>query len=144
MMNCFCGMVDQRKAFSLIFSRDHCQRSSPSRISDTPRWVFEPEQNLSSGFIDWSCAVVITTTPRRSSGIFERSTRLETCFCEIEFFLNFELCLKYFLKWAPALPRHLAFGQLRPSRLSEPLLSHHISHVNKSLFGLSKIDSINF
>ena len=37
MMNCFCGMVDRRKALSLIFSRDHCQRSSPSRISDTPR-----------------------------------------------------------------------------------------------------------
>ena len=37
MVNCFCGMVDQRKAFSLISSRDHCQRSSPSRISDTPR-----------------------------------------------------------------------------------------------------------
>ena len=30
MMNCFCGMVDRRKAFSLISSRDHCQRSSPS------------------------------------------------------------------------------------------------------------------
>ena len=35
MMNCFCGMVDRRKAFSLISSRDHCQRSSPTRISDT-------------------------------------------------------------------------------------------------------------
>ena len=35
MMNCYCGMVDRRKAFSLISSRDHCQRSSPSRISDT-------------------------------------------------------------------------------------------------------------
>ena len=33
MMNCFCGMVDRRKAFSLISSRDHCQRSSSSRIS---------------------------------------------------------------------------------------------------------------
>ena len=28
--DCFCGMVDRRKAFSLISSRDHCQRSSPS------------------------------------------------------------------------------------------------------------------
>ena len=37
LMNCFCGMVDRRKAFSLISSRDHCQRSSPSRFSDTPR-----------------------------------------------------------------------------------------------------------
>ena len=31
-MNCFCGMVDQRKAFSLIYSRDHCQRSLSLRI----------------------------------------------------------------------------------------------------------------
>ena len=65
MMNCFCGMVDRRKTFSLISSRDHCQRSSPSRISDTPRVGFEPAQNLSSGLVEWSCAVVITTTPRR-------------------------------------------------------------------------------
>ena len=49
--NCFCDMADQRKAFSLIFSRDHCQRSSPSRISDTPRVGFEPAQNLSSGLV---------------------------------------------------------------------------------------------
>ena len=65
MMNCFCGMVDWRKAFSHISSRDYCQRSSPSRISDTPRAGFEPKQNLSSGLVEWSCAVVITTTPRR-------------------------------------------------------------------------------
>ena len=65
MMNCFCSMVDWQKAFSLISSRDHCQRSSPSRISDTLRAGFEPAQNLSSDFVDWSCAVVISTTPRR-------------------------------------------------------------------------------
>ena len=52
MMNCFCGMVNRRKAFSLISSRDHCQRSSPSRISDTPRAGFKPAQNLSSGFVE--------------------------------------------------------------------------------------------
>ena len=52
MMNCFCGMVHQRKTFSLISSRDHCQRSSPSRISDTPRAWFEPAQNLSSGLVE--------------------------------------------------------------------------------------------
>ena len=64
-MNCFCGMVDRRKAFSLISTWGHCQRSSPSQISDTP-WVgFESAQKLSSGFIEWSCALVITTTPRR-------------------------------------------------------------------------------
>ena len=63
MTNCFCGMVDRRKAFSLISSRGHCQRSSPLRISDAPQAGFEPAQNLSSGFVEWSCAVVITTTP---------------------------------------------------------------------------------
>ena len=52
MMNCFCGMVDRRKAFSPISSRDHCQRSSPSRNSDTPRGGFEPAQNLSSGLVE--------------------------------------------------------------------------------------------
>ena len=62
MMNCFCGMVDQRKANSIISSRDHCQRSSPSQISDTPRAGFEPVQ--SSGLVERSCTVVITTTPR--------------------------------------------------------------------------------
>ena len=56
-------LTDERR--SLISSRDHSQRSSPSRISDTPRAGFEPAQNLSSGFDEWSCAIVITTTPRR-------------------------------------------------------------------------------
>ena len=37
MMNCFCGMVNRRNTFSLISSRDDCQTSSPSRISNTPR-----------------------------------------------------------------------------------------------------------
>ena len=65
-MNCFYGMVDRRKTFSLISSRDHCQRSSPSRISDTPQEGFGPAENLSSGLIEWICAVVITTTPWRN------------------------------------------------------------------------------
>ena len=52
MMNCFCGMIDQQKAFSLISSWDHYQRSSPSRISDMPQVGFEPAQNLSSGSVE--------------------------------------------------------------------------------------------
>ena len=63
MMNIFCGMVDRRKPFSLISIQDHCQRTSPSRISNTPRAKFEPAQNLSSGLVENNCAVVITTTP---------------------------------------------------------------------------------
>ena len=72
MMNCFCGMVDRRKSFSPISSRDHCQRSSPSRIFNTPRAGFEPAQNLNSGLVEWSYAVVKTTTPlRQEIGLFD-------------------------------------------------------------------------
>ena len=56
MMNCFCGMIDQWKAFSLISSWDHCQGSSPLQISNRLQG-FELVQNLSSGFVEWSCAV---------------------------------------------------------------------------------------
>ena len=52
MMNCFCGMVVRRKAFNLISSWDHCQRSTPSQISDMPRAGFEPAQNLSSDLVE--------------------------------------------------------------------------------------------
>ena len=48
----FLWYIDRRKAFSLIFRWDHCQRSSPSRISDTPRAGFEPAQNLSSSLVE--------------------------------------------------------------------------------------------
>ena len=61
MMNCFCGIVDRRKALSLISSRDQCQSSSPPRIFDTSGAGCEPAQNLSLGFVEWNCAVVITT-----------------------------------------------------------------------------------
>ena len=47
MLNCFCGMSDGRKTFILISSRDHGQRSSPSRIFGLPKcriWTCaEPE-----------------------------------------------------------------------------------------------------
>ena len=86
MMNLFCGMVDQRKAFSLISSRVHCQRPSPPWISDTPRAGFEPAQNLSSGFIEWSCAVVITTTPRHqkyvSVNVYHKCVSVNNKLCE--------------------------------------------------------------
>ena len=51
MMNYFCGMVDQRKALSLISCWDHCQRSSPLQISNKSQAGFEPAQNLSSAFL---------------------------------------------------------------------------------------------
>ena len=62
MMNCFCSIVDQWKMSSLISSRDYYQRSSLLQISDMLRAGFEPAQNLSSGFVEWSRSVVISTT----------------------------------------------------------------------------------
>ena len=60
-MNCFYGMVNRRKAFNLITSREHCitrqnhcQRSSPLQISDTLQAGFEPAQNLKLGFDEFS------------------------------------------------------------------------------------------
>ena len=50
MMNCFCGMVDQRNGFSLISNQNHCQRSSPLRISDRLQVRFKPAQN--SGLVE--------------------------------------------------------------------------------------------
>ena len=40
-----------RYSCPIISSRDHCQRSLPSQISDTPPAGFEPAQYLSSGFV---------------------------------------------------------------------------------------------
>ena len=59
-------MVNRRKPLGHIPSRDHFQRSLPSQIFDKPRVGFEPPRNMSSSFAEWSCAVVITTTPRCS------------------------------------------------------------------------------
>ena len=61
MMNCFCGMVNQRKVLSLKSSRHHCQRFSLSQISDTLRAGFESVHSRSSGFVEWRCTVIINT-----------------------------------------------------------------------------------
>ena len=54
----------QARCFSLISGWDNCQRSSPLPISDTLLEGFEPMQNLSSDFVELSCAIVITITPQ--------------------------------------------------------------------------------
>ena len=50
-MNCFCGMVYQQNMLSLVSNWDHCQKFSPSQISDSSRVGFEPTQNLTPGFV---------------------------------------------------------------------------------------------
>ena len=63
MMNCFCGVIDERILCSLVSSRDHFQRSSLSLTSNMVQARFEPGQNLIWGFAKWCWAVVTTTTP---------------------------------------------------------------------------------
>ena len=54
------------KGVSLIYSRAIVKHSC--HIPDTPLGRFELAQNLCSGLVEWSCAVVITTTHwRRNS-----------------------------------------------------------------------------
>ena len=76
-LNCVCCMVDRRIAFSLISSLDHCQRFSPSWISDTPRAGFELAQNLSSGLVEWSFAVVTATITRRHHNHYTKVPSLQ-------------------------------------------------------------------
>ena len=58
MMNQCCCMVGWQKAFTL-FNQGHCQRSWSSKISN-----MSCVYNLSSGFPELSCSVVIFTTPQ--------------------------------------------------------------------------------
>ena len=64
MMNCFCGMVDQQTCLDL-FSAGTIVRDPHHRVSLTRHEHYLFAQNLSSGFVEWSCAVVTNTTPRR-------------------------------------------------------------------------------
>ena len=70
MVNCFCGMVDRWKTFRLFSNRDHCQRSSPSRISDMLQAEVKSALNLNSDLAEWSCVIVITTTHRHNCHMY--------------------------------------------------------------------------
>ena len=62
MMNYFWGMVDRRETLSRFFQPGHCWTFSSSQTHDTSRAAFKSTHNLSSGFVWWSYAQVITTT----------------------------------------------------------------------------------
>ena len=68
MLNCFCSMIDKQKVFSLTSSWNRCQRYSLLLISNMLGTGLELVQNLSSGLVEQSCAVVITSTPRHRTG----------------------------------------------------------------------------
>ena len=97
MMNCFCGIVHQRKEFRLFLNWGHHQKSSPSRTSNISQAGFEPVQNLSSGFIEWSCTMVIITTPQNHTNLkrlwsqTSLSSLSSLCRCIQIFWLTFHL-----------------------------------------------------
>ena len=102
MINCFCSMVGRTKGVSLISSRNHCQRSTPLRISNMTRAGFESAQNLSQNFVERSCALVITTSPWRHLDL-----RIKCLSYKVlkEFLKNVQLLPKiYFLKYAIKAP----------------------------------------
>ena len=57
--------------------------------SDMPRAGFEPAQNLSSGLVEWSCAVVITATLRCHNATIYDSKKFLTRASSIEDLLSF-------------------------------------------------------
>ena len=71
-MICFCGIIDQQKVLNLISRWEHCQRSPPLLIFNPPQARFEPAQSLISSFVEWSCAVMITTKLRETSIILKK------------------------------------------------------------------------
>ena len=77
MMVILCGMVEQQKAFSLISSRDHCQRSSPLRISDMPQAGFEPAQSLTSSLVACWTPIKIKINMICVSKDYEINTKME-------------------------------------------------------------------
>ena len=72
----FCAIADWQKALSPIFSWVPSLKSSPSQFSNMLLVPFEPMQNLSSGLIEWSCAVVITATLRQHEMLFGQGLRI--------------------------------------------------------------------
>ena len=67
--NCFFGMVDNQRVFSIVSSWNYCQKILPSPTSSMPWAGFKHAQNLISDFAEWCSAVVITTTPQHHIGI---------------------------------------------------------------------------
>ena len=89
-----------KKTLSLIFSRDHYRRSSPSQISNTLLIGVESMENLSSGFAEWSYAVLKLISFR----VRLFATKNEFGFCSIFFLYQLSLGLKVQIQqhfWQP-------------------------------------------
>ena len=63
MMICFCGWLTNKRSL-ILFAARTIVRDPHYQEYDISWPGFELVQNLNSGFDEWSCAVVITTTPQ--------------------------------------------------------------------------------
>ena len=77
MMNCLCGTVGLTKEKHLaLFLARTIVRDPLHR--EFPRAWFEPAQDLSSGLVEWSCAVNITISPRGYDAVIAVSLQIKT------------------------------------------------------------------
>ena len=95
MMKCSCGIAHWGKGFSLISNRNHVKdphhRETLTRLEKICR-TCEHAQSLSSGFVEWNCAVVITTTRRYHSWMITSTLGLflkNSCQSNLLLMLNF-------------------------------------------------------
>ena len=84
--NCFVVWLTDERCLAIfqagIIVRDPHHRES-SRISDILRVAFVPVQNLSSGLVELSSAVVTATTPRRYTEVLHRALRIFPSFAKL-------------------------------------------------------------
>ena len=64
-MIAFAEWLTDDRLLRLISRQGHCQRFLPLQISNMPQVWYEPAQNLSSDFVERSCAAVAGTAPQR-------------------------------------------------------------------------------
>ena len=100
----FLVMVDRRKVVCFISSQDHCHRSSPSQISDTVAG-FVPAHKISSGLVESSCAVVITTTSQLNFVLCEVVSEIKNLHRRLGMFflysINFLGCSHFKMTFIP-------------------------------------------
>ena len=74
----FCGVFHLQKVLSFISSQGYCRIFLLSHTFDMPRARFQPAQDLNWNRVYWSCAVMITTTPRSFIWYSQMLTNLYT------------------------------------------------------------------
>ena len=82
---CFCDMVERRKAFNLFSSRGQSEVLSQvptiANLQYAARRIWTLCRTWVLVFIEWSCVVVITTKPRRHESVTVTDREIFWCVC---------------------------------------------------------------